>query len=649
MLVDLMLGAIDGFSFIRRVRPETDAPIIVVSARSGTDDIVSALEAGADDYVSKPYVVAEVEARLKALLRRPSIGLDESDDAASPVEHIELDTTNGPLRLFVEAGMVKRGEDSLHLTSTEFRLLAVLAERPGRVLSREVLLERVWDHGYFGDNRIVDVHMRRLRQKVERPQPSQDARDGARARISARSAMNRSRLGLRSTVIAVFAVGALMLSATLAAATYLTARHFLIDQREHTAVRQALTDAPLVSDSLSTSGSQVSDALGVVSFAPTTVAFVHRSGQWYSSSLDVSADVISPAMRQATLSGEASSTWTSATDPNAIVVGVPLPDVDAEYFEVTTAGELEGTLAALRTALIICAVLTTIAGGALGRFAAARLLSPLNQVTTAAARISAGDLNTRMAATRDPDLVALVGAFNSMVDALDERIRRDARFAADVSHELKTPLTTLTTSLTVLERAKDMPPRAQSAVGLMAGELERFRTCLEDLLSLGRLDAGVSTTQRSVLDLDEVVRQCLSTTGRPISLLLAPPAPAGRDLRVLIDKSQICRALSNILDNADLHAGGVCRLMVERHGDYGDVVIEDRGPGVDPEDRERIFQRFARAGSRGSQRGTGLGLSIVAETMHEHRGSVWCTAAHPQGARFVIRFPLVRSDYEAES
>jgi DNA-binding response OmpR family regulator len=164
MLVDLMLGGMDGFSFIRRARPETEAPIVVISARDGVEDIVAALEAGADDYVTKPFDVQEVKARLKALLRRPSMG-----DANPKVDEdvFVLDSQHGPLVFDRGAAALTRGGRTIHLTNTEYRVLSVLVENAGRVLSRSSLLEHVWDPGFFGDERIVDVHVRRLRKKLE--------------------------------------------------------------------------------------------------------------------------------------------------------------------------------------------------------------------------------------------------------------------------------------------------------------------------------------------------------------------------------------------------------------------------------------------------------------------------------------------------
>lgn len=159
VVLDVMLPGIDGLECCRRIRRTSDVPVIVVSARTDSHDIVAGLEAGADDYVRKPFVVAELEARLRALRRRgrTSSRQDEDDDEIA-VGSIVVRPTRGEVTV---------GGQQVHLTRTEFRLLCELASAPGRIFSRETLLDRVWDYGYFGDARIVDVHVRRLRTKVE--------------------------------------------------------------------------------------------------------------------------------------------------------------------------------------------------------------------------------------------------------------------------------------------------------------------------------------------------------------------------------------------------------------------------------------------------------------------------------------------------
>jgi DNA-binding response OmpR family regulator len=165
LIVDLGLGGMDGFTLIRTVRRHADLPIVIVSARTDTHDIVAGLEAGADDYVTKPFQIKEITARLRALRRRI---VPPSTAAESSATEIVLDSgSTPPLVLSTARGAVRRGDEDVHLTLTEYSLLCELAAAPGRVMSRQQLLERVWDHGFFGDERLVDVHIRRLRTKIE--------------------------------------------------------------------------------------------------------------------------------------------------------------------------------------------------------------------------------------------------------------------------------------------------------------------------------------------------------------------------------------------------------------------------------------------------------------------------------------------------
>ncbi len=156
VLIDIMLPGIDGFDVCRAIRRVSDVPIVMVTARIDTHDVVAGLEAGADDYLTKPFAPKELSARIRALLRRV-----RSTDAGS--RHMIF----GDLEIVPDEGVVRLAGAEIHLTKTEFRLLVELASTPGRVFSREVLLEKVWGYGYFGDGRLVDVHIRRLRTKIE--------------------------------------------------------------------------------------------------------------------------------------------------------------------------------------------------------------------------------------------------------------------------------------------------------------------------------------------------------------------------------------------------------------------------------------------------------------------------------------------------
>ena len=155
VLIDIMLPGIDGFEVCRKIRRLGDVPIVMVTARSDSHDVVAGLEAGADDYLRKPFDPKELSARVRALLRR-------SKTIGTP-SNFSFDQ----LEIIADEGMVRISGQEVHLTRTEFKLLIELATNPGKVLSREDLLERVWGYDYFGDSRLVDVHVRRLRTKVE--------------------------------------------------------------------------------------------------------------------------------------------------------------------------------------------------------------------------------------------------------------------------------------------------------------------------------------------------------------------------------------------------------------------------------------------------------------------------------------------------
>ena len=155
VLLDLMLPGMDGIEICRRIREESGVPIVMLTAKSDTADVVQGLEAGADDYIAKPFKPKELVARVRARLRR------QNDGAA---ERLQI----GDLTIDVAGHRVVRGDDPINLTPLEFDLLVALARKPWQVFSREVLLEQVWGYRHQADTRLVNVHVQRLRAKVEK-------------------------------------------------------------------------------------------------------------------------------------------------------------------------------------------------------------------------------------------------------------------------------------------------------------------------------------------------------------------------------------------------------------------------------------------------------------------------------------------------
>jgi DNA-binding response OmpR family regulator len=157
ILLDLRLPDMSGFDVCRALRARSIVPIIIITAQTDTHDLVAGLEAGADDYVTKPVIPKELAARIRALLRRVQLR-EASPSVGARFGDVELRRTQG---------IVLKGDNELPLTKTEYRLLCEFADHPGAVLSRDQLLERVWGYEYLGDSRLVDAHVRRLRLKIE--------------------------------------------------------------------------------------------------------------------------------------------------------------------------------------------------------------------------------------------------------------------------------------------------------------------------------------------------------------------------------------------------------------------------------------------------------------------------------------------------
>ena len=154
VLLDVMLPGEDGVSVCKKIRVDSGVPIIMLTARGETEDVVQGLEAGADDYIVKPFQPNELIARVKARLR--------------PMSETEASVINiGPLVLDIEGHEVKRGDKAISLTPLEFKLLYTLASKPNLVFSREMLLDQVWEYDYKADTRLVNVHVQRLRAKIE--------------------------------------------------------------------------------------------------------------------------------------------------------------------------------------------------------------------------------------------------------------------------------------------------------------------------------------------------------------------------------------------------------------------------------------------------------------------------------------------------
>jgi two-component system sensor histidine kinase MtrB len=461
---------------------------------------------------------------------------------------------------------------------------------------------------------------------------------------SAARAGRPHRLGLQGRVILVFGAGAALVSMTVAVVTYAVAYHYLLSRRETGSVTQTLANARFVQQELRSPITDVPAVLSSLITPEGTRVLLYRSGRWYSPSVSVGRNIIPASIMDEVRAGNPAEQRVVLDGTPVIVVGVPISSIGADFFQVRTLSDLQQTLSTLGAVLVGTAIATSAAGCLLGWWASRRLMRPLTGVATVAAAIAAGDLDRRLPIDRDPDLASLATLFNDMMASLEERIQRDARFASDVSHELRSPLTAVNTSVDVLENFRaSLPTDGQRALDLLHLEVRRFSVMVQDLLEISRLDAGFASLDVEEVALDELVVRTVA--GRDSTVPVRVSAGAMGSL-VRVDKRRLQRVLANILDNADAYAGGATLVAVSRNGSTSTIAVEDNGPGVTPGEEEHIFERFFRgteAGRRGSTPGTGLGLALAAEHVRAHGGRIAVENRPEGGARFTVTLPVCQT------
>jgi signal transduction histidine kinase len=452
------------------------------------------------------------------------------------------------------------------------------------------------------------------------------------------------RLGLRARITLAFAVGALLLSALLSATTWALTRENLLHQREDAASTIVYQNARIVRSRVTADAESNQQVLNSLSTPFGSRPILYYSERYASLTPAFGQDALPGDLRKVVLAGQPARMRYDLRGEMQMAVGIPLPSVDAAYFEIVSLDDLEATLEALGVSLVGASLITTLAGAALGWWASRRALRPLTGVSGAALALAAGRLDTRLEASDDPDLRPISESFNQMAQSLQDRIERDARFASDVSHELRSPLMTLAASIEVLENQREeLPERARAALDLMVLDIDRFQQLVEDLLEISRFDAGVVRLELEEVHLAELVMQAVSHSSEVDVPVELDAELAGVVVRA--DKRRIVRVIANLLDNAAKYGGGATSVGLRRVDDGVQIAIEDRGPGVPEEDRALIFERFSRgvtAGRRGSSDGVGLGLALVAEHVNLHGGRVWVEdrADGEEGARFIVHLPV---------
>ena len=447
------------------------------------------------------------------------------------------------------------------------------------------------------------------------------------------------RLSLRWRVAAALGLGSVLVTSLLAVATWNLASDYMLRQRIQATTRQAEVNLRLVEQAVRTNSDGLVELLTGLTTNPDSTIMLFRGDEVLTSGRQVDPAVVPGDLIVMARDGTPARQRLRADGIPVIAVAQSLAEGQGVYVELFQLVQLDRTFRFLSGLLIAGTVLSGMIGVGLGSWASRRALRPLTELTAAASRIAGGDLKARLPDQPDPDLAPLASTFNTTADALEQRVLRDARFAGDVSHELRSPLTTMVNAAAVLRRRQaELPGTAGKALGLLTSEVDRFARMVVDLMEISRADQDGDNGDFEPLDVGGLVHGAAGLRlGEDVEIVVEPPPPL-----VLGDRRRLDRVIGNLIENAEQHAGGAVRLAVLHRKGSIRLEVDDAGPGVPSDMRTQVFERFTRgtrAGSRSADSGSGLGLALVAEHVRRHHGRVWVEDRPGGGARFVVELP----------
>lgn len=436
-----------------------------------------------------------------------------------------------------------------------------------------------------------------------------------------------------------FALLSMTVAGIVSLTTYGFASWYLVDQRESSALTRAALDSRAVSAYLD-AGAEPAEALEQIPSVGTSQPMVRVDSTWYTASITVPPDALPVALLDLAEGGGieqggAQQRFAIAGDPY-YVVAIPVPE--GVYVEIFPLRDLDRILTFGGWVLVALSLLAAGIGALIGAYAVGRILRPVRRLGAGARRIAGGELATRIDLTGDPDLDPIAESFNEMAEAVQGRIARERRFTANVSHELRSPLTSVLGTAELLERHSDqLPDREAGLVAVLVQQVRRMSQMLLDLLEISRISAD-DPPQWESADIATLCRETAQQRG------VDPELVIGDHPVVRTDARRLERIVGNLIDNAERHGDGVVQIVIQREPGAVVVMVDDAGPGLDAADRERLFEPFTRGSHATKTEGAGLGLAIVREQANVLGGDVTVMDSPAGGARFVATLPIHREE-----
>ena len=448
-----------------------------------------------------------------------------------------------------------------------------------------------------------------------------------------------SRLGFLSTILLVAMTG------LLAIVAFVGVRSILLNERSASALRQAHVGAALVSNNVLTGGGNLPALLAQINSSSDTVSQAVIFGTWESVTSLHPEDSIPLKVRVRTEAGHVTALTTTWRGHSLVAVGIPLTTLTGSFFLLDNLDSLNHELGNIALVISLGWLVVTVGGIVLMRRQLSTALVPLERASAVVRAVAEGDTSQRIAPTASTrEIHSLAENFNAMVDSLVIQMQRDANFAGDVSHELRSPLTSLTASVDRLAaRRERLDDDSAQLVDSLQSDVATFSGLVTDLLELAQSDRGAAQLLLDEVNVHELMDRCVVLISRRDDISLPDVTHHGDpDATCVVDRRRFERIITNLVSNAAKYANGVSALRVDSDDRWIRISVSDLGPGIPAEDAQRIFDRFYRGQSafnRGDTTGTGLGLALVRTHMLALGGSVTVEANSPQGSVFTLVLP----------
>ncbi len=452
-----------------------------------------------------------------------------------------------------------------------------------------------------------------------------------------KNALNRATL--RTKAILTGLVIALSISAITSLVIFQIAESYLTNQRIAIATSQISVASRLAAQSIYDGNSPLDSLLTASNTFPNAQTAIRQNDEWFVSKAGFDIDEIPDEIIDLVTEGSPARSRIMFGESPAIAIGIPITindEVKFQFIGVVTTLELQRTLSLLQNVLLAGVLFSSIGGAFVGFWLSRRVSEPLHDVSEAAQRIAFGDLTIQIATPSEPDLKNIADTFNFMTKSLQNRIAREARFGAVVSHELKSPLTAIRGATDLLDGMRDeLPQKASLSLDILNERVRYFERILNDLIEISRYESGTVQANLEELAVQPLLNALLDRDQR-VHIELIDSTSTKHSI-ALVDSKRFQQVFENLVSNADAYAHGLSAIRIEESEQQIFIHFDDSGIGISNDIEIAIFDPFFRAPQHSAHPGSGLGLTISKEHANIMGGDLIVSKSPDGGARFSLQ------------